>query len=162
MDLSSALTIFSKIPIDWMIIGIFFLIVTVDAIRAGCVRAASLAISFPISVYLYQMVSQTILLSTIDAQFKSNLEQALIFAILEVIVFVCLHQMLYSFDAYTSIMSAVVCGIAATVAVLTVWTNMPLLQAIWAFNPQIQAIFDASYRLLWLLASYLALAFIGS
>ncbi len=161
MDFGGAFSSLSQIPLDWLIIGVFFVLVTIDAIRAGSVRAASLAISFPLSVYLYQLLSQSILISTIDKQFSSNLEQVLIFAILEVVVFVCLHQMLYSFDAYTSIISAVVCGLAATVAVLSVWTNLPILQSLWHFTPQVQGVFGTSYRFFWLIAAYLALAFIG-
>lgn len=162
MDFGGAFSSLSQIPIDWMIIGVFFIIVFVDAIRTGSIRAASLAVSFPLTAYLYQMLAQTALFSSVAAQFKTNLEQALIFAILEVVIFVCLHQMLRSFDTYTSIMSAAVCGLAATMAVLAAWTGVPVLQSIWHFDPLIQTIFGASYRFLWLLAAYLALAFIGS
>src|SRR5579859_4360250 len=118
MDFHGAYAALSQIPIDWLIIGVFFVIVFADAIRVGSVRAASLALSFPISALMFQMIPQTFFLSTLSDQFPHNIEQALIFAILEVIIFVCLHQMLYSFDAYTSLTSAAVCALAATVAVL--------------------------------------------
>ncbi len=162
MNFGGAFSALSQIPIDWMIVGIFFVVVAADALRSGSFRAAAIAISFPLSALLYQMIPQTALLSAVFAQFPKAFEQALLFVILEVIIFVCLHQMLRSFDASTSLLSAGVSGLAATVAVLVVWTDLPILQSLWHFDAGIVAIFGASYRFFWLIGAYLALAFLGS
>lgn len=162
MDFGGAFSAFSHVPIDWLIVGVFFLIVTADAMRAGAIRAAAISLSFPLSALLYQMIPHTILLSTISSQFSSAIEQALLFAILEVVVFVCVHQMLSSFNSYASLFSAVVSGLCATIVVLVIWTQMPILQSVWHFDSTIQAIFGASYRFFWIIASYLLLAFIGA
>jgi hypothetical protein len=162
MNFGASFSAFSHIPIDWLIIGIFFVVVFTDAVRAGSIRAAAISLSFPLSAFLYQMIPQTTLFSTISGQFSSSLDQALLFAILEAVVFVCVHQMLSSFNAYASIFSATVSALCATVVVLVIWTQMPVLQSVWHFDSTIQVIFGASYRLFWIIASYLALAFIGA
>jgi len=162
MDLSAIYSVFSHVPVEWIVIGAFFLLIVADALRAGSVRAASLALSFPITGMLMQMIAQTALLSTVVGQLKNNIEQVILFAIIEAVIFVCVHQMLYSFDPYTSLVSSIVCGLAASVVVLVVWVETPALNAIWQFDPNIQAIFGHSFGFFWLIASYLALAFIGS
>ncbi|HEV3245109.1 MAG TPA: hypothetical protein VG102_02025 [Candidatus Paceibacterota bacterium] len=162
MNFSSAYSALSHAPIDLLIIGIFFLLVAADALRAGSIRAAALALSLPLSSLLYQMVAQTVLLSTIVGQFSKGFEQAILFFLIEAVLFVCLHQMLSSFERYTSLLSAVVSGLAATVVVLVVWTQTPVLQSVWHFGPQIEALFGAPYRFFWFMASYLALAFLAS
>lgn len=162
MNLQSALSAFSGVPADWIIIGALFIIVTADAVRAGSVRAAAIALSFPLAAVLYQLIPGTVVLSAIAKQFPTSIEQAALFAIIEIVVFVCIHQMLFSYDRYSSVLSAGVCGLAAVIAVLVVWTETPVLQSLWHFDTQIQAIFGSSYRLFWLVGSYLALAFVGS
>jgi hypothetical protein len=162
MNFSGAFSAFSHIPIDWLIIGVFFIVVFTDAVRAGSIRAAAISLSFPLSALLYQMIPQTVLLSTISGQFSSTIEQALIFAILEVVIFVCVHQMLSSFNAYASIFSATVSALCATVVVLVVWTQVPVLQSVWHFDATIEAVFGASYHFFWITGAYLLLAFVGS
>ena len=162
MDFGSVSSTVSAVPVDWIVIGAFFIIVSADALRAGSVRACALALSFPLTFLLFQILPQTFLLSPTLASFSSPLAQAVVFLILEAILFVCLHKMLASFDVYTSFHSAVVSGFAATVVVLVVWTQTPALQSLWHFTPQLQSIFGASYRFYWLIAAYLLLAFVGS
>jgi hypothetical protein len=162
MDFGSVSSAFSQIPLDWILVVIFFVVIAADALRAGPVRAGAIAISLPLSALLYQMIPQTVLLSSISSQFPKSFEQALLFAILEIILFVCFNQLLYSFESHSSLLSAVVCGLCATVVVLVVWTQVPVLQSLWHFDSQIVAIFGASYRFFWLIGSYLALAFIGA
>jgi hypothetical protein len=162
MDLSNLLSVVSSIPVDWLVIGVFFVLVAADALRAGSTRAAALSISLPITLFLFQMIPQTVLLGSLSGQFHSSLEQAIIFFVLEAVLFVCLNHMLFSFDQYTSLLSSFVAAFVATVVVLVVWTQVPALQSLWHFDPQVQAIFGDPYRFLWLIFSYLALAFAGS
>ena len=162
MNFGGAASAFSQIPIDWLIIAVFFITVTVDAVRAGSVRACAFALSLPVSFFLFQLIPQTIVLGPLTAAFQSPIEKAVIFLILEVVLFVCVHQMLFSYDRYSSVFSAVVAGLSATVVVLVIWIQIPALQSLWHFDGQVQTIFGGSYSFLWLIASYLGLAFIGS
>lgn len=162
MDFGGAYSAFSQIPLDWLIIAVLFIVIAADALRGGTNRAAALALSFPVSYVLFQMIAHTFLLDMFIGQFSATIEQAVVFAILETIVFVCVHQMLFSYDRYSSLISATVAGLAAVIVVLVIWMQMPLLQSIWHFDGQIQAVFGASYAFFWIVGSYLALAFIGS
>lgn len=162
MDLGGAFSAVSQIPIDWLIAGVFFIVVAADALRAGCARACALAISFPLSSLLFQLIPQTALVGAVAGQFQNSIEQALLFIILEVVLFVCVYQMLFAYDRYGSLVSTAVAGLAATIVVLVVWTQTPVLQSLWHFDSQMQNIFGASYRFLWLVGAYLALAFVGS
>lgn len=162
MNLGSAYYVISMVPLDWIVIGAFFVIVAVDALRSGSVRACALALSFPLASILFQITSQTAGIGSVLTQFSGLVAQAVIFLIIEVVVFVCLHRMLMSYDRYKSFLSATVSGFAATVVVLTIWVQLPSLQSLWHFSPQIQHIFGSSYRFFWIIAAYLALAFVGS
>jgi hypothetical protein len=162
MDLQGAASALSGIPLDWIVIGAFFIIVLADALRAGSTRAAALSLSLPIAYFLYQMVSQTALLGSLTAPFSGEIAQAIIFAVIEAVLFVCCHQMFFSYDRSTSLFSAAIAGFAATAVVLVVWTETPVLQSLWHFGPVVGSIFGASYRFFWLIAAYFALAFVGS
>ena len=161
MDFQGAASALSGIPLDWIVIGAFFIIVSADALRAGSTRASALSLSFPLAFVLFQMVPQTILLGSLTNSFSNWIEQAVIFAIIEAVLFVCFHQMFFAYDRYTSLFSAAIAGLAATVAVLVVWTEAPVLQSLWHFGPFIQAVFGSSYKFFWLIAAYFALAFVG-
>jgi hypothetical protein len=161
MDFGSSLNVLESIPVDWIIIGVFFLLVAADALRGGSSHAMAFCLSLPISLLIFQSITKTIALGALDAQMQLPLEQAVLFLIIEAVLFVCVNQMLFSFEHYTSLLSSSVAAFASTIVLLVVWIQIPVLQSIWHFGPQIQIIFGQSYRLFWLLASYLALAFIG-
>jgi len=156
------LSALSAIPLDWIVIVAFFIIVSADALRAGSTHASALALSLPISSLLFKLVPQTILIGTLTASFKSEIEQVIIFAIIEVILFVCFNQMFFAYDRYTSLFSAAISGLAATIVLVAVWVQVPVLESLWQFGPSVQGIFAASYVLLWFIFAYLALAYVGS
>ena len=162
MDFGSSLNILESIPVDWIIIGVFFLLVAADSLRAGSGHAIAFSLSLPISFFIFEAIPQTAFFGALGAQFTLPLEQAILFLVIEAVLFVCLNQMLFSFEHYTSLLSSAVAGFAATIVLLIVWVQVPALQSLWHFGPQVIAIFGASYRFFWLIGSYLALAFVGS
>lgn len=162
LAVNTAFSTFSQIPIDWLLIGVFFVLVAADALRAGSTHATALSVSLPVSLFLYSTLSKTIIIGSFLGQANSSIAQAAIFLILEVILFVCINQMLYSFEHFTSLLSSTVAAFAATVVVLVIWLQVPALQSLWHFDGQIQTIFGASYSFFWLIAAYLALAYAGS
>ncbi len=162
MDFAGAYSAISQVPVDWLVSGLIFIIVSADALRCGSIRAGAIAISLPLATFLYPMLSLTIGLSAITGHFQSQLAQDISFLVLEAILFACVHQMLYSFDRSASFLLAMLCGLAATIVVLVVWAQSPILESIWHLSPPLQTVFGQSYRFLWLLGSYLALAFVSS
>lgn len=162
MDFNGAISALSGIPLDWIVIVAFFIIVSADALRAGSRRAATLSLSLPVTAYLFKLVPQTILLGSLSASFKSNIEQVVFFIIIEVVLFVCIHQMFAMYDGYTSLFSAAISGFAATVVVIAVWVQVPILASLWNFGPHVQHIFGNSYSLLWFVFAYFCLAYVGS
>lgn len=125
-------------------------------------RAASLALALPIALYIFGAIPQTYFLGDFAKQLANPYAQAGIFALLAAIIFTCIHQMILTFDVSSSFTSSAVSGLAAVIMILVVWVQLPALEQIWHFGPQIHAIFGASYRVFWIVASYLALAFVGS
>jgi|SRR5665213_218668 len=162
MDFQGALSALSAIPLDWIVIAAFFIIVSADALRSGSAHASALALSLPITSFLFKLVPQTILIGSLTASFKSEIEQVIIFAIIEAILFVCFNQMFLTYDGYTSLFSAAISGLAATIVLVAVWVQVPILESLWRFDPSILGIFGTSYVFLWFLLAYFALAYVGS
>ena|SRR3989338_1656743 len=163
MDLGSVVAAWAHWPTDWIIIGAFAAIVALDTIRAGANRASALAIAFPIATILYSAIPQTFALNTIAQQFNAPIAQIALFAVLLVITYILIHRILSFYGASSSsAIPAIVTGLAVAAVVVVFWLQIPPLQSIWHFGPQVSAVFAESYRFFWILAAYAALAFARS
>ncbi|MDP2648684.1 MAG: hypothetical protein Q8P19_02180, partial [bacterium] len=65
-------------------------------------------------------------------------------------------------DSRECVVQALMAGLATTIIALVVWLQIPSLDAVWHFGPQIQNVFSEAYRFWWLLISFAALAFVRS
>ncbi|HUO50754.1 MAG TPA: hypothetical protein VMU25_04300 [Candidatus Paceibacterota bacterium] len=162
MDFHSAFSALSIIPTDWIIIACAFILIAADALRGGSMRAASIALALPIALYLFSSIPQTFFLGNFAKQLSNPYAQAGMFAFLAAIIFICIHQMILTFDISSSFTSSAISALAAVILILVVWVQLPALGQIWHFGPLIQSIFGEQYRAFWIVGSYLALAFVGS
>ncbi|HTR19016.1 MAG TPA: hypothetical protein VMH91_03520 [Candidatus Paceibacterota bacterium] len=161
MDFQGATSAISSVPLDVLVIGIFFLIVSADSLRSGPTRATALALSLPITLYLFQIVPKTILVGSLTASFKGEIGQLVIFLVIEAILFVCFHQMFFAYDRYSSLLNAAIAGAAATAVLVVVWIQTPVLSSLWQFGPHMQFVFGNSYSFFWFILAYFALAYVG-
>lgn len=163
MDLSSISGFFSYIPTDWIVILAFAAIVAADSMRAGTGRACVIVLSLPLAFYLISELPHAIILSGIANQLVMPILKALIFGIVFAAVYFLVHRIV---DAYRTgsgaPVQALLAGVAAASVVVVVWLQVPELQSIWNFGPQVQSVFGEAYRFWWIAGSYAALAFVRS
>lgn len=154
----ATLTIFSHVPLDWVVLAVVAVVIAFDATRSGTSRAAALALSLPLSVFFYTLVAQTAVLATISGQFAQSLEKAAFFGIIFVVLFLLMYRVSYGSFGGVGIVPGVIAGVAAAIVLAVTWLQVPALQSVWQFGTVAQAIFAAQYRFWWLLGAYIALA----
>lgn len=160
MDIHALTSFFQHIPLDWILIAIFFALATFDALRSGVTRAAALTLALPITGLFLQYMPNTAYLAVFDKQFSAPVPAAVMSAVVFVILFMLINRMTDSFGDSGHILQAALAGAALTAVVLVVWLEIPALNAVYHFGPQVQTVFGAAYRLWWLLAAYIALAYV--
>ena len=162
MNIASLPTSFAHVSMDWVIVAVLVILISLDAIRSGSARAATLAISAPLTLVLFNALSHAAIAGPVAAQFSGVSAQMLLFGVVFVVTFLMINRIVDSFSGTGGVVQAVIAGIAGTAVLLAVWVQVPGLQSLWHFGPQVQMIFSESYRFWWLLASYIGLAAIRS
>jgi hypothetical protein len=156
-------TWFTHIPIDWIVIVVFALLLSFDALRSGSGRATVLVIALPIAAYLSGLLPQTFVLKGAVAALSTPMLSAALFLVVFGIIYILTYRMTYNFGAIPGgLLFAFLAGISASIVTIVIWLQVPALSALWHFGTQVQSIFGAAYALLWLLAAYLILAFVRS
>lgn len=153
----------SHLPLDWVFIVIFALLIAFDALRSGSGRAAVLALSLPIAEFLFGLLPKTMFLGKLISSLSNPMAQAGIFLVIFVVIYILAYRLVDTFaNGSRGLLLAILSGISATIITVVIWLQEPALQAIWHFSPLVQNIFGAAYALFWLLGAYLMLAFVGS
>jgi len=155
-----AVVFFSGVPLDWVVIVVFVIIMSADALRGGPSRATALALALPLTLIVASALPDARLMGSIASQLNTPLIAALLHGILLVIVFICMYRITDTYGADSSHpVQAVFSGVAVAAIAVVIWLQIPALDSVWHFGPQIQAIFGEAYRFWWLLVSFVALAF---
>lgn len=163
MNIDSLSSLVTQWPTDWIILVALAVFVAFDALRAGSNRAATLALAAPLSVVAFNELSQTAFISTFLAQFSAPLAQAVLFGILIIIFFLFIRRIVGLWgDTSEGPLQALIAGVACAGIVATVWLQVPALDSLWHFGPQVHLVFGEAYRLGWLLAGTAALAYVRS
>jgi hypothetical protein len=147
-------------PTDWIVVGALAALIALDALRSGSARAIAVAIAAPLALVLSSTLSSAFLFVSIAPQLQSPAAQALTVGVLFVLLFFLIHRLVRSFGELGGPLQALVAGIAAAAVVLVVWQQVPALQSLWHFGPQVQLVFGATYRFWWMLLAYAGLAYI--
>lgn len=152
-------SIVSHVPMDWVVIGVFFALIVALALRLGTRIPAALALAFPIATIATNALSSAALLSSFTGNSASETTRLALFLVVLVISYVLVFKILGQFTVSGSApMSALLAALAGTAITLVFWVETPSLETLWRFGPQVVAIFGALYRFWWILASYLVLA----
>ncbi len=162
MDFPAWGTIFSHWPVDWFIIGAVAAFLALDALRSGSARAASLAVSLPVTLFVLEALPKALFVGPMIAGLTSPSEQLIIFVVLFVATYIATHRIIFTFSGGGGVIQALIAGIAAAAVLVVVWLQVPGLQSIWHFGDQVQAIFGEAYRFWWLVLAYAGLAFVRS
>lgn len=152
---------FSSVPIDFFILGGIVIILALDSMRSGIGRTVALAVALPLSLFLYSLLSETVILKDMAFLKGSAMTQALVLAVILVLAYLLVRRMGLEYvdggmgEPVQSVLAA--CAVAVIFAV--VWLEIPALSEIWIFGDQVATIFAESFRLPWLIGAYAALAF---
>lgn len=160
MNLDAISGFFSYIPIDWIIIAVFAIFVGFDTVRSGSGRAVALALSLPAALFLTDALPHASILSGLTEQFSSLVLKAVLFGVVFVSTYLLVRRMSASYRTGSGeVMQSLMAGAAAIAVVVVVWLQVPELQSVWLFGPQVQAVFGEAYRFWWIIASYAILGF---
>src|SRR3989338_1320193 len=163
MTLDAASGLFSYIPVDWIIIVVLAIFIAFDALRSGFGRVTALALSLPATLFLAGSLSQARILSGVAGQFSTPLLKAVLFGIVFASAYILVRRMSVSYSTNSGeIIQSVLAGAAASFVAVVIWLQVPELQTIWSFGPQVQAVFGEAYRFWWIFGSYVALGFARS
>jgi hypothetical protein len=163
MDFSPVVNIATHFPTDWIIIGAFTLLITLETIRAGANRACSLALALPLGILFYNILPHAAFIADIFSHVATPLVQAGIFLALVVMTYTFAHRVIGFYgDSSGRIIQSILVGVSTAVILIVFWLQIPSLTALWPFGAQIQTIFGEAYRFWWLLGSYVLLAVVRS
>lgn len=152
----SALSI-TSVPADWLIIGGAVIVLVLIAMYAGSSNVISIALGAFVAGSLLPLVSKTAFLSSIDTSNETTLA-IVFFAMMFPLTFI-FRWMTNDVLGITSPIQAIIAGVAGAAMLLLVWTQTPVLTALWDFGGLIDLIFTEPYRLWVVLASLLVLSF---
>jgi hypothetical protein len=162
MNLGSLSGVIAHWPTDWIIIGAFAAVIALDTMRSGSARAATLALVAPLSLLMVNMVPQAFIAGQVSQQLTAPAAQVLLFAVIFGVLFLVIHRIIFSFSENGGPIQALIAGLSATAVFVVVWLQVPALESLWHFGPQVQLVFGEVYRLWWLIGAYIALAFVRS
>ncbi|MBI5004261.1 hypothetical protein HZC00_04160 [Candidatus Kaiserbacteria bacterium] len=161
--LASTTAIFAHAPIDWVIIIAFLIILVIDSLRSDTARAATLAVTLPLTVFSAGLLAHASFLGPLLDKITSPYVQSAVFALLFGVLFVLVYRIMYALGGSGSTPTvSIVAGLSATIITLVMWIQVPALQSVWHFGPVIETVFGAAYAFWWLIAGYLLMAFVRS
>lgn len=143
-----------------MILGGVAILLALDALRAGAGRAASIALSLPVSLLVYSLFQKASFIDAARTMISSPMIEAGVFGAIAVVVYLIVRRMgLELVDSGGGPLQALLASTAATIILLIVWLQVPALESIWNFGDRVETAFSEGLRLWWLLGSLIALAF---
>ena len=161
MNLETVTGIFTGIPYDWLALGGLIVVVALDSLRSGIGRACAIALSLPLASILYALIEQTAFLKDVALLDSSPAAQLATFGVIALVTYLLVRRIALEYidSGAGEPMQALLAGAAATAVLVIVWLQLPMSGEVWQLSDKVRAIFAEQYRLIWLLGSYLALAF---
>ena len=159
MNLSAVSSVFSHVPIDWILIVVFVVLIALDAMRGGLSRATALAIALPVTLLLLEFVQDTALLGNLSTILSSPVLELLFDAAALIVIFVLMYRLTDTFgSSSSSAVQSLLAAIGTVAIIVTIWIQLPILETVWHFGPQVQYVFGTAYRFWWMIASYIVIA----
>lgn len=161
MNLDAATALFSGIPYDWIALGFLAILIALDSLRSGIGRACAISLALPVSLILYLLIEKTVGLNNIALLDSSPAAKLVTFGVIALGTYLLVRRIALEYveSGRGEPIQALLAGAAATAVLIVVWLQLPMTTEVWGLTGTIQAIFAEQYRFIWLLGSYLALAF---
>ena len=151
------------IQTDWLIIGFLLIVLVAVASKWGTARACVIAVTMPVSAFMFSLINDSVGTATIVSRFGSPLTQTLEFVGILVFVYIMTHRMYRSYTGEGERISlAFLSGIATIAVVMVVWIHTPALGIIWDFSSQTKSVFGTNYAFWWMIISLLTLGYVRS
>jgi hypothetical protein len=154
-------TAVAHLPIDWVILGLFAVLVSIDALRSGPRRAVTFSLAGPIALLAASELSYTAFIGDMALKLSATYAQSAFFGIFFVVLVVLIYLMLPSSSGSALPLPAILAGIAATAVLAVILIQLPLVSNLVVVSTLMHTIFSAAYRLYWLIGAYLLLAIAG-
>ena len=133
------------------------------AIKWGTARACVVAVTMPVSAFMYSLINDSIGTSSIVSHFNFPITQSLEFIGIMVFVYIMTHRMYRSYAGEGErLWLAFLAGVATSAVVLVVWVHTPALGIIWEFSSQTKSVFGTNYAFWWMIISLLTLGYVRS
>jgi len=159
MDLA---TFAANWPTDWIVIAVVMFIVALESFRAGTTRGTTVALSLPLTLYLFDSLQKSYLLGDMLAKISVPFGQAIVFVVLLAATYFFISRIISSFDVGGGMVPALACAVSTTIILLVIWAQSSALTELWHLSPAIQAAFGEIYRFFWTLFALGLLAFARS
>ena len=151
------------IQTDWLIIGLLLVILVATAVKWGTARACVVAVTMPVSAFLFSLINDSIGTSAIVSHFNAPFTQSLEFIGIIVFVYIMTHRMYRSYSGDgEGLWLAFLAGLATSFVVLVVWIHTPALGIIWEFSSQTKNVFGTNYAFWWMIISLFTLGYVRS
>ncbi len=156
----NATSLFKTVPLDWIVFGVIIIVVALDSLRSGIGRALAISVALPLAMVLFSLMQKSVLLGS-GTLLSTTYVQVGAFAVIFAAVYILTRRMGLDFvdGGMGEPVQALLAGGAVTVVFACIWLQEPILSELWTLSDQAQNIFAESFRFIWLLGAYAALAF---
>ena len=152
--------IISKLPMDWVVLALFAVVVTIITLRFGTQYAVAFSLAAPLTIFVYSSLPWLAFVGSYTSQLVIPSLQAAVVGGIMVAMFVLIFRMIPRNLLTGSLpIQAILSGIATAVVLVVALLQLPALQTFLPLSPLIHTIFGPSYNIFWMLAAYAALAF---
>lgn len=157
--IGSATSLFTAMPMDWLILGVLIIVLALDSLRSGIGRSLTIAVALPLAFVLFSLLPGSFIGSS--DFLASPTVQAGVFGVFFVAMYFLVRRMGFDFidSGMGQPLQAIIAGAAVAVIAACIWLQEPVLSDFWTLSDQIASVFAESFRLVWLAGAYAALAF---
>ncbi|KKW18999.1 MAG: hypothetical protein UY63_C0025G0002 [Parcubacteria group bacterium GW2011_GWA2_51_10] len=159
MSLTSVMNFFSGLPLDFVVIAGVLVLVFFATLRKSS-RAVVLALAFLTAIPLQEAAAHSGIIKKIYTQ--TQYAELLLVVLVLLASYILIARILGNGVGAPQMVPRLVGAVAATVIVVVVWLEIPVLDSLWHFSDQMRAVFGESSRLWWILGSLVALAYARS
>ena len=151
--------IVEKLPMDWVILALFAVVVTIITLRFGTQYAVAFSLAAPLTIFIYNALPWTAFVGSYTTHLVNPSVQGAVaggmFVGLGILIFRMMPRNLLT-GAFP--IQATLAGVGAAVVLVVMLLQFPAITTFLPLSPLIHTIFGPSYNLFWLIAAYLALA----
>lgn len=151
--------IVEKLPMDWVILGLFAVIVTIITLRVGTQYAVALSLAAPLTVFIYSALPWTAFVGGYTDRLLNPAVQAVAVGLILMAFLALIYRMMPSASAAGAFpIQAVLAGLATAIVFMVMLLQFPPLAAFINPSPLMHTVFGPAYNIFWLLGAYIALA----